>query len=248
MKFASLSRSLVLPAFWVVFAGLLVSRPALAFDFFDWTRGAIGYEYAITEAEDFLTPMVIYFHQDSCEWSRKMEDKYLSSGKVYRLLRDMQKVDINPDRGPEDEAMVEKFGIKNYPAFYIYVPALEDKPERVHPFREDGDMSVDEFVKVLREKVVYPYSNRGHQSFKEKEYETAIEYYETALKYDPESPYLYHAIGLCYHTMAYEEGDKELLDKAEESYKEALKIDRDYKESKEELKKIRGDRKKPGLK
>jgi len=234
-------------AFFLLMLGVLINS-SFSYDFGDWNHGAIGYEYAMDEAMEEERPLILYFYQDSCEWCDKMTDRYISPAAAWSFFSDIPKVEINADSGGEEEALCTRYGVKEYPAFFIFIPAFNGKPERIHPFYEKKDMTPDEFLKVIKEKIVYQYNAKGHSFFKDKKYEEALRYYETALGFDPENIYIYFSLGIVYHSMAFNKNDAKLLKKAEENYLKVLDIDPDHKASEKELKKVRKDLKKLGKK
>jgi tetratricopeptide (TPR) repeat protein len=71
-----------------------------------------------------------------------------------------------------------------------------------------------------------------------RDYESAIYYYEKGLRFDPENADAYYAMGICYHSMAYEARDADLSEQAKVNYERALEIDPDHQEAKGELEKL----------
>jgi len=221
--------------------GFTVNNSALSYDFYDWEHGEFGYENAIMEAEEDTKPLILYFHQDSCEWSKKLNDVYLAVYEIWDFLDDIPKVEINPDTGSAEEALCKKYGVERFPAFLVFIPSYGSKPEMVNPFSESQDMTVDEFMQAIKDKIVYYYNNKAHSSSENKDYEEALRYYEMAVHFDPKNVYAYYSMGIVYHSIAFKENDPKSLIEAEKKYLKALKIDPGHKESKNELKKVRDD-------
>lgn len=233
-----------------IVSGILlhISGPAaLCDDFQDWDRGADGYPYALSEAREDEKPLVLYFHQDDCAWSRKMNERYLAAGAVRQFLQAVPCVEVNPDRDADDEALCKAYGIRDYPAFLVLMPAFDTKPQRIHPFGPDGEMTVAEFLGALRQWIVNQYHVKGHAGYEAGQYERTLRHYERALQYDAENVYTYHALGVTYQAVFTREEDPDLLQRAEECYRKALKLDPGHKASKEGLEALGRWRKAKGL-
>ena len=225
----------------------LFSQTALSYDFSNWDHGADGYPYALSEARNLEKPLVLYFHMDNCEWSKKMNETYLAAGIVWRFLYDVPSVEVNPDRGPDEEALCKQYGVKDYPAFLVLFPAFDKRSRRIHPFGPKGDMSVNDFMRTLKEWIVNQYHKKAHAVYREKDFEGTLKYYEMALEYDPKSVYTYYAMGVTYHSILTREKDLDLVKDAEECYLKALKLDPNHKECKDGLERLRRFKKAHGI-
>ena len=223
-------------------------KNALSYDFEGWGHGSAGYIYAMIDAEEKESPLILYFNMDSCEWSEKMNTKYLAPFETWEFLSNIPKVEINPERGEDENELCTRYGVTNFPCFLVFIPILNVKPQRIHPFSKGDDMTVEEFLGAIREKIAYYYNRRGHELFKNKEYEEALKYYELCLVFDPNNSYAYYALGLSYHSMSFAKEEPELLRKAKENYQKALEIDPKHQQSRDELKKVTNDMAKLGIK
>ncbi|MBW2609400.1 MAG: hypothetical protein JRC68_03535 [Deltaproteobacteria bacterium] len=231
-----------------VLTGLFIADHAISYEFYDWGHGAIGYELAVMDAEEDKKPLILYFYLDSDEWSEKMNNDYLAVYEVEAFLIGIPKVEINPGKGGQEKSIAVKYGVDRCPAFFVSIPSFGSKPQRIHPFSKDHNLTVDEFIKELKGVIVYQYNEKAYQHYEKKEYEEALKYFEMARDFDPGKAYTYYAIGTVYHSIGFEKNDPEYLEKAEENYVEALEIDPDNKETKEELKKLREGMEKLGVK
>lgn len=221
---------------------LLFLHKVFSYEFITWSTGSIGYETALYNAEQDDKPLVLYFYLSSGEWNDKMTNDYIAKYDVEDYLLTIPKVAINPDMGEEELKLTKKYGVDRFPAFLITIPSLETKPQRIHPFSKDKNMSVNEFIGAVQDFFVYQYSEKAFSLVEEGEYEKAMECLEKAMKYDPDDAYPYYAIANIYHTNGAEEKNAKLFKKAEEYYKKALKIDPDYKECKAGLEKLLKDK------
>ena len=211
----------------------------LAYDFTGWDQGVLGYGYALSDAQSEEKPIILYFHQNSCEWCEKMESKYLAAYEVEDFFMDIPKVEINPDREDNEESLCKTYKVSNYPAFFVFVPAFKGKPERIHPFSEKGGMSTEDFLSLIRDFIVNQYQTKATKAYGQKAYEKASKYYDMAIKYDPQDAYGYYGRAVVNHGRFADEKDTELLTKAEEDYLKALEIDSKHKGSRQGLKKLR---------
>ena len=216
----------------------LIPNRILAFDFYDWSHGASGYDNTINEAKSEDKPLILYFHTEWCEWSKKMNNNYLDSYDVNDFLSDIPKVEINPEIGADEETISKKYNVTGYPSFLVSVPSINNKTERLYPFKKSGDWTTDEFIDAIRGKLVTIYNNEGYSCYKKKRYEDAIKYYEMAISFDPEDVYAYYGEGIVYQMVANENRDASLLEEAEANYLKALEIDPSHDASKKELEKL----------
>ena len=224
----------------LLFAVLFSPNRLLANDFSGWHHSASGHKRAIRKAEYEEKPLIIYFHVEWCKWCKKMNSDYLASYEVERFLRNIPKVEMNPENGADEEALADKYGVTGYPSFFVSVPSLGSKNERIYPFRkEEADLTNDEFIEAIRQKISHIYNKKGHSCYQKKEYEEAIKYYEKAITFNPEGAYAYFGKGAVHHTVAYRDRDTILLQKAEMDYLDALERDPDHADSKRELARLR---------
>lgn len=232
-----------------VFLSVLLLSPSRssAYDFYGWYHGAAGYKDAIQEAEYDDKPLIVYFYTESCKWSQKMNSKYLAAYEVDDFLSRMSKVEINPYKGSAEKALKDKYHVTGYPTFFVSVPSISSRNERVHPFTNDGEWTIAQFIEAVRSKIVTVYDNKGYSYYQSKEYEEAINHYDIALSFDPEDVYAYYGRGTTHYAMAYENEDSSLLEEAETDFLNALDIDPEHKESKKQLEHLQKTMEKMGL-
>jgi len=241
----SLKKSITLVMFLLIL--LYIPNKILANDFSDWSHGAAGYNRAMQEATNEDKPLILYFHTEWCKWSKKMNNDYLASYNVKDFLRDLPKVEINPEKGADEKALSKKYNVIGFPSFLVSVPSVDSKSVRLYPFRKGTDWTTDEFVNAIKTNVVNQYNKKGYSCYQRKQYEEAIRYYEMAISYDPEDAYAYYGKGIVDHTVAYQNRDSSLLEEAEANYLKALEIDPGHQGSKKELEKLQKTMKEMGL-
>jgi len=242
-----LKRTLFFIAFYLL-TGLVITDSASSYDFANWGSGVDGYDIALMDAEELEKPVVLYFHIEKGKWSKKMTNTYLAHYEIEDFLTEIPKAQIEPYEGTLEEAIANKYGVKEYPTLLILIPAINSKPDRLHPFSKDHNMTIEEFLKALKQIIAYQYNQRGYESFKKKRYEEALKYLQMSLDFDPENAFTYYAMGIVYHSTGAIKGDPKSIKAAEENYVKALKYDPNHKKSRVELEKLQKYSEKMGLK
>ena len=124
--------------FIIVIALLLIPNILWSYEFFDWYHGASEYDYALQKAIDDEDPLIIYFRGDESEWCKKLESEYLASYELNEFISDIPRVEVNPKRGPDEKNLTDKYGIKIYPSFFVFIPAFDSEfGENIFPFGKD---------------------------------------------------------------------------------------------------------------
>ena len=246
IRVVSLKNGSVIGVF--LFIVLFIPHGIFAYDFSDWDHGASGYNGAIQGATSEDKPLILYFHTDWCKWSKKMNAEYLALDNVKDFLRDIPKVEINPDKGSDEKALSKKYNITGFPSFLVSVPSIDGKTERVYPFRKGTDWTTDEFISAVKSNIVKLYNRKAFSCYQSKQYEEALKYYEMAVNFDPDDAYAYYGTGVVYHTVAFNNRNKRLLEEAETHYLKALEIDPNHEGSKKELDRLRKTMEKMGIK
>ena len=102
------------------------------YDFQGWEHGASGYTLALEEANAADKPLILYFHTSWCGWCKKLDNNYLATVEAGEFLRNIPKVEINPDKGKAEKALFSQFGLTAYPSFLV-IPKRSSKPVKVSP-------------------------------------------------------------------------------------------------------------------
>lgn len=118
-----------------------------------WYSGANEYAKAEDEHLRARAPLLIYFRTDWCPYCKKLEEEILPSNEVSEFAKSVVKIRINPEAGPEERALADRFGVKGYPSIFV-VSANSDKPVKIFPFRKAGETFIaatpQEFVSECR--------------------------------------------------------------------------------------------------
>lgn len=116
------------------------------YEFPDWKHGASGYHLALKEANAADKPLIVYFHTSWCGWCKKLDQNYLAAAEAEQFLRNIPKVEINPDKGKAEKALFKEFGLTGYPSFLVLHPKLRSKAVKISPFSGGRELSVKEFL------------------------------------------------------------------------------------------------------
>ena len=102
-----------------------------------WLNGAAGYERAIELQRELKVPLIVYFYADWCPYCQRLDSEYLPSAPVQQYLRGVVKVRINPEKGPAEDAIAQRYGVTGYPTFLV-MRNLASAPRNIQPFRKGG--------------------------------------------------------------------------------------------------------------
>jgi tetratricopeptide (TPR) repeat protein len=238
-----LNSTLFIMAFALVINLFISARALSYYGFFGWEKGVAGHEIALMDAQEGERPLILYFYLYSSSWNERMNDEYLSSLEVDRFLEDIPKVHVNTDEGDSEKALAAQYNVDQFPAFLVFVPSFNSKPQRIHPFGE-RDLTTEEFLNKVKESIAYDYNNKAAECVEMKLYEDALNYLAISIDYYPNNAYTHYAIGTIYNMQAAEKNDMDLLKRAEENYLKALEIDPEHEASAEALSNLKKGMKK----
>jgi thiol-disulfide isomerase/thioredoxin len=83
-----------------------------------WEEGADGFNDASREQARSRIPMVVYFFTDWCPYCRAFQQQVIDRGALDGSLR-LLKVRVNPEKGPANEALAGRFGVRSYPRLFL---------------------------------------------------------------------------------------------------------------------------------
>ena len=158
----SMKASKYIPALFAVAVLLLILKSFFTqyvpnYDFPDWEHGASGYQLALKEAKAAEEPLIIYFHTGWCGWCEKLDKNYLATSEAEEFLRNIPKVEINPDKGEAEKDLFKKFGLTGYPSFLVFSPKLGSDPVMISPFTGVRNLTVEEFLDKIRKEIALGY-------------------------------------------------------------------------------------------
>lgn len=120
-----------------------------------WFYGASGYAKAIEVQRELNVSLVVYFYTDWCPYCRTLDSQYLLDPSVHRALQRSVAVRINPEYGPEEKLIADRFGVRSYPAFLI-MDNESAPPKNVNPFRKNGDhLTPQEFARACEQAMTF---------------------------------------------------------------------------------------------
>lgn len=87
-----------------------------------WYQGAEGYNQALQEYKKTQKSMVVYISVGWCPYCRKFEKGVLSSTLVMDFMKDMIKVNLNPEAGRAESQIASQYGVRGFPSFFLHPP------------------------------------------------------------------------------------------------------------------------------
>ncbi len=226
-----------------VIAFLAVQSPipagAVRSDTYDWYRGADGYNEAAEKARAQEKPLIIFFHVDWCGFCSRFQKEYLDERSFYDLLGDYFRVDINPEKGEEEKAIAQKYGLSGYPFFLVTYPEVKEF-KKINPFRKSGnDLTVEEIIREFEGDVAWVYNQQAFGVLNKGDPARSAKLFNRALEHAPENATAYFGLGSCYFETARKNKAWYLLQKAEEYLVKAVDINADLDQAKKELARVR---------
>jgi thiol-disulfide isomerase/thioredoxin len=163
---------------------LAPSAARTASDTYDWYEGADGYEQALSIAKEGDRPLFLLFSVGWCGYCRALKKDYLDRRPVDDFIADHLRVDVNPEKGREERAVADRYGVRGYPTFLVLFPGQE-KPYRIGPFHRPKDDTPEEFVEEMKQALAWCHWKRGSGLADDKEYRAAQPHFEAALALVP---------------------------------------------------------------
>ena len=142
-------RSNVLMTF-IVLAGLLFAgglTPAAAVTTNVWYTSPADYERVQQAAKEQGKSFILFFYVDWCGYCKRLKKDFLENSKVEQIVSHYYRVKINPEQGDKENALAMKYGVRGYPNFLVVRP--DGSTVRIHPFKQGGVWTVDEFIAKL---------------------------------------------------------------------------------------------------
>lgn len=111
-----------------------------------WLYNASGYNRAIELQRELKVPLVVYFYTDWCPYCHELDASYLPTAVVQDYLRGVVKVRINPESGPAEREIADRFNVTGYPRFYV-IRSPTAIPKNLQPFRRGGNnLTPEQFI------------------------------------------------------------------------------------------------------
>ena len=115
-----------------------------------WLDGASGYSRAVKLQQELKVPLIVYFYTDWCPYCRELDAEYLTHPAVQEYLRGVVKVRINPEHGPAEREIGNKYDVRGYPRFYV-IRTPSSVPRNMQPFRQSGVLTPEQFAKACQQ-------------------------------------------------------------------------------------------------
>ena len=115
-----------------------------------WLEGASGYARAVKLQQQLKVPLIVYFYTDWCPYCRDLDTEYLTHPAVEEYLRGVVKVRINPEDGPAEREIGNRYDVHSYPRFYV-IRTPSSAPRNLQPFRRSGALTPEQFAMVCQQ-------------------------------------------------------------------------------------------------
>ena len=116
-----------------------------------WLYGAASYARALELQRELKVPLVVYFYTDWCPYCRALDNEYLPSAPVQEYLRGVVKIRINPENGPSDREVANRYHVTGYPSFFV-IGVPNGFPNSINPFRKTApNLTPPEFAEACRQ-------------------------------------------------------------------------------------------------
>ncbi len=166
-----------------------------------WHEGASGYARATQEQGRCLAPLLVYFRTDWCPYCHKFEEEVLRDRDVERHLDySVVKVRINPEDGPDEQAVADRLGATGYPTVFVMVGhgLSRDWPQQ-RRLQLDELSEPDRFLAGLEKRRTLGAQNllqQGERQRAGRDYEGSVASLTEALALEPEQTDAYYERGL----------------------------------------------------
>ena len=124
-----------------------------------WLHDASGYKRALELQRELKVPLIVYFYTDWCPYCRELDAEYLPNPAVAEYLRGVVKVRINPEHGPAEREIADRYDVRGYPRFYV-IRNPTSSPLNLQPFRRSGDLTPEQFVMACKQVAPLSAQNR----------------------------------------------------------------------------------------
>ena len=130
----------------LILPGVLLSQLAVDVSLRQWHENAAGYQLALQEQARSGKPLALFFHTDWCANCKELTKSVLASDQFNQFLPNVIAVKINPETGPAEKALADRFGVMGYPTFLL----VAANPTRVIPIRRTSHVKPEEFIQACR--------------------------------------------------------------------------------------------------
>lgn len=115
-----------------------------------WLHDASGYKRALELQRELKVPLIVYFYTDWCPYCHELDAEYFPNPAVEEYLRGVVKVRINPEHGPAEREIAERFDVRGYPRFYV-IRSPSSVPRNLQPFRSGRVLTPEEFAMACQQ-------------------------------------------------------------------------------------------------
>ncbi len=106
-------------AMWLGAMPAMAAGPA-PFAATGWLNGPDGLVAGITAAEQDGKVLFVYFYTDWCGYCRQLEKTVLDTPAFAAFAAAQSAVRVNPEKGPRERDMAAFYGVRGFPALFVY--------------------------------------------------------------------------------------------------------------------------------
>jgi len=118
-----------------------------------WHEGAEGFVAALDEATEDQKPLAVYFYTDWCGYCRQLERELLFKEELVDYLGgNLTTVRINPERGQQEGAIAQRYGVIGYPSLFLHAGPGHEAVKISGRTKRDGKWTMqttDEFIETV---------------------------------------------------------------------------------------------------
>jgi thiol:disulfide interchange protein len=120
-----------------------------------WHEGADGFITALDEATVDKKPLAVYFYTDWCGYCRQLERELLFKEELVEFLgENVTTVRINPERGQQESAIAQRYGVVGYPSLYLHPGPCHEAVRLSGRTKRNGRwemQTADEFIETVND-------------------------------------------------------------------------------------------------
>jgi thiol:disulfide interchange protein len=126
------------------------AQQKVAVTFVGWHEDKHGYNKALADQKETHKPMLVYIYAPWCPHCKDFAAQVLSDKRVQQFMQNYPHVRIAPDHGKAEEQIMEEYGAKGYPSFYVVMPDQRRIQIDTHTAGEHPRLKTpEEFIKSV---------------------------------------------------------------------------------------------------
>jgi thiol-disulfide isomerase/thioredoxin len=152
---------------------------------FPWSEGARGFRSASNEQRASGCPMLLYFRTEWCPYCKQFDRSILSDSGVSAAMAPAVKVRIDPEKGDDERALANKFGIRGYPTLILVARDGVTPVELPTGVSRSDSPQPATVARSMREHLTYAWDSEASSNMKSGRLDDAIHGADLLLAFDP---------------------------------------------------------------